>query len=231
MRCRHGDGVICRLPSVFLVTILGLEALTTNFIARNISSTCNSFGSAMWASAKNIKPLVDANCHTEAVEFAYHQSPIRFSPIHYRNPGSKSLSPGGQTILFGCPLELCTVGELEKIPPVLEYLLDSVDDWRIYHLYHFAVGQRHRKCTTYSLYSKMEEFWPLANELEQAWTGVEESDRAIISKLALQDNHRFLILVCPLRCNIQKAKSPCRYTLWPFQSQCGQVTISTWPSW
>ena len=45
----------------------------------------------------------------------------------------------------------------------------------------------------------MEKYWHLANELEQAWTGVEESDRAIISKLVLQDDHRFLIMVCPLQ--------------------------------
>jgi len=108
---------------------MGLEVMTTNFVGRNVSSTCNSSGSALWASAKNIKPLVDANFHTEAIEFAYHQSPIRFSPIYYQNPGSKSSAPSGQTILFGCPLELCTVGELKKIPPVLEYLLDSVRRW------------------------------------------------------------------------------------------------------
>jgi hypothetical protein len=101
-------------------------------MARNISSTCNSSGSELWASAKNIKPLIDANCHTEAIEFAYHQSPIQFSPIHYQNPGSKSPSPSGQTILFGCPLELRTVGDLKKIPPVLQYLLDSGDDTWVY---------------------------------------------------------------------------------------------------
>ena len=120
---------------------LGPEALATNLIGRNISSTCNSSGSAIWASAKNIKPLVDANCHTEAIEVAYHQTPIRFSPIHYRNPGSTSDSPSGQTILFGCPLELRTVGERTKIPPVLEYLLDSVRDWSVICLDTFAVGQ------------------------------------------------------------------------------------------
>jgi hypothetical protein len=27
-------------------------------------------------------------------------------------------------MLFGCPLELCNVGGLMKIPPVLEYLMD-----------------------------------------------------------------------------------------------------------
>ena len=92
----------------------------------------------MWASAKNIKPLVDANHHTEAIELVYQQPPIRFSPIHYQNSGSKSRAPGGQTILFGCPLELRIVGEQKKIPPVLEYLLDSVHDWPT-HL--FAVGR------------------------------------------------------------------------------------------
>ena len=122
---------------------LGPEALMTDLIGRNISSTCNSSGSVIWASAKDIKPLVDANCHTEAIEFSYDQSPIRFSPNHYRNPGSKSLSSSDQTILFGCPLELCTVGELKKIPPVLEYLLDSVDYWQEGKPYGAPVGQKH----------------------------------------------------------------------------------------
>ena len=120
---------------------LGPEALTTNLIDRNISSTCNSSGSAIWASAKNIKPLIDANCHTEAIEAVHHQSPIRFSPIHYQNPGSKSRAPSGQTILFGCPLELRTVGELTKIPSVLEYLLDSVRHWPSHYFGVLAVGQ------------------------------------------------------------------------------------------
>jgi len=120
---------------------LGPDALTTNFIGRIVSSACSSSGSAIWASAKNIKPLVDANCHMEAIEIEYHQSPIRFSPIHYRNPESKSRSPSGQTILFGCPLELCGVGAQKKIPPVLEYLLDSVDDWPTHHFFPFEVGQ------------------------------------------------------------------------------------------
>ena len=163
----------------------------TNLIGRNISSTCNSSGSAIWASAKDIKPLVDANCHTEAIEFAYHQSPIRFSPIHYRNHESKSHSPSGDTILFGCPLELCIVGELKKIPPVLGYLLDSVRDWPNRYLISLGVAENQEQM----LYHVMRDSWPLVNELEQAWTSVEESDRAIISKLVLQDNHRTLILV------------------------------------
>ena len=204
---------------------LAREALTTNFITRNISSTCSSSGSAIWASAKNIKPLVDANCHTEAIELAYHRSPIRFSPIHYENPASKSRSPGGQTILFGLPLELCTVGGLKKIPPVLEYLLDSVHHWYTRCFPSVYVGQKHRNCTTHSLYSKIEDYWPILNELEQAWTGVEGTDRAAISKLALKCDHRLLIIVCTSRCIIQKAKEPCRDTLWPFQSHYGQMTI------
>ena len=177
---------------------LGPEALTTILIDRNISSTCNTSGSTIWASAKNIKPLVDANCHTEVIDIAYHQSPI-FSPIHYHNPGSAPRAPSGQTILFGCPLELRTVGNLTKIPPVLEYLLDSVRDWSKRYIGSFAVGQQYENRATYSLYSKMEEYWPLINELEQAWTGVEESDRAIISNLISQDNHSALIMVCLLR--------------------------------
>ena len=176
---------------------LGLDALTTSLInARNISSTCNSSGSAIWASAKNIKPLVDANCHMEAIEVVNHQSPIRFSPIHYRNHESKSPIPSGQTILFGCPLELCTVGELKKIPPVLEYLLDSVQDWPTHYFISRNIGRRH------VLYSMMEKCWPLVNELEKAWTGVEESDRAIISKFVLQDDHRLLIMVRLLRITV-----------------------------
>ena len=188
---------------------LELDTLTTNLIARNISSTCNSSGSAIWASAKNIKPLVDANCHTEAIEDAYHQSPIRFSPIHYRSHESKSPIPSGQTILFGCPLELCTVGGLKKIPPVFKYLLDSVQDWPTRYSLDSAqqywptiylgprnIGDKH------VLYRTMEKCWPLVNELEKAWTGMEESDRAIISKLVLQDDLRFLLMVCLLRSTI-----------------------------
>src|SRR5258706_9593916 len=119
-----------------------------NLFGRNVSSACNSSGSAIWALTKDIKPLVDANCHMEAIEFAYHQSPTLFSPIHYRNPGSKSHSPSGQTILFGCPLEPRTVGELKKIPPVLEYLLDCIHDWPTLYFPSFAVGQKHRNWTT-----------------------------------------------------------------------------------
>ena len=61
-----------------------------------------------------------------------------------------------------------------------------------------GVGQKHSNYTTNSLYSKIRKCWPLANELEQAWTGVEETDRSIISKLAQQDDCRFLLIVSPL---------------------------------
>ena len=172
---------------------LGLDTLTTSLITRNISSTCNSSGSTIWASAKNIKPLVDANCHAEAIEDAYHQSPIRFSPTHYQNDGSKSPFPSGQTILFGCPLELCTVEKMKRIPPVLEYLLDSVQHWPTTYLKLGDIGRKD------ILYIAMEGWWPLANKIEKAWTGVAESDRAIISKLVLQGHHRFLLMVCLLR--------------------------------
>ena len=88
---------------------------------------------------------------------------------------------------------------------MLEYLLDSLDYWQDGVNSFPPVGQQHRGCTSNSLHSKLDVFWPLANELEQAWTGVEETDRAIISKLALQNKHRmFLITVCQLQCTIQK---------------------------
>jgi len=127
---------------------IGPKALTTNSIASDISSACNASGSALWASAKNIKPVVDANCHTEAIELVYHQSPIRFPPIYYQNPGSKSPSLGGQTILFGCPLELRTVGELKKVPPILEYLLEFFPhDWDPLHFdILLVVSETHRTC-------------------------------------------------------------------------------------
>ena len=178
---------------------VGTGALTTNFMGSNVSSTCNSSGSALWASAKNIKPLVDANCHTEAIEFACHQSLIRFSPIYYQNPGSTSRSPNGQTILFGCPLELCTVGGLKKVPPVLEYLLDSVrHHWSTLRFDNKPVGQNTVIVSTNSLDHKLEKWWHLVNELEQAWTGVEETDRAFISKQLPRGHRELVIVVCPL---------------------------------
>ena len=89
-------------------------------------------------------------------------------------------------------MELRTVGELTKIPPVLEYLLDSVRGWPTTYTWPRVVGQKPGDCS-------MEKYWHLVNALEEAWTGVEESDRAVISKL---DNHRVLIMVCLVRCAI-----------------------------
>ena len=67
--------------------------------------------------------------------------------MYYQNPGSKSRSPSDQTILFGCPLELRTVGVLKKIPPVLEFLLDSVrDNWTTPLLESQPVGQKNSNC-------------------------------------------------------------------------------------
>jgi len=175
----------------------GSPDLTTHFVGRNVSITCTPFGSALWALAKDIKPLVDSNFHTETIEFAHHQSPIRFSPIYYQNPGFMSRPPSGQTILFGCSLKLRTIGELKRIPPVLEYLLDSVRDWPDQGV-PYGVSQKHANCTTNSLRCKLGEHWQLVDEIEQAWTGVEESDRAWISTL-VQDKLRLLILVCPLQ--------------------------------
>ena len=93
-----------------------------------------------------------------------------------------------------------------KIPPLLEYLLDSAHGWHYFYIFR-VVGQKHGNCTTSSLYSKTEKSWSLINELEQAWTGVEEIDRAIISKLApRQTDREMLVMVCPLRYTIQKLK-------------------------
>jgi len=129
---------------------------------------------------------------------------MRFSPIYYHNPGSKSHSPSGQTILFGCPLELRTVGKLKKIPPILEYLLDSVRVSPAPNHDVYTVGETYRNDTTNSLYCKSGEYWSLVNEIEQAWSGVEERDRAIISKL-LRVDVASLILVCLLRYTIPES--------------------------
>ena len=77
----------------------------------------------------------------------------------------------------------------------------------------------------------METYWPLVNQLEEAWTGVEERDRAIISKLVTQYDHSYLIMVRLVRYTISKAKRPYRGTFWSFQSHCGQMMILRWPAW
>ena len=71
----------------------------------------------------------------------------------------------------------------------------------------------------------METYWPLVNELEEAWTGVEERDRAIILNLIPQHERAFLIVVRLVRYTVLKAKRRYRYTFCTFQSQYGQKVI------
>ena len=130
-----------------------LVAPRTDNLGSTVSSTCNSAGSALWASTKNMKPLVDANCHKEAVELANERSPIQFSPILYKNPGSDSGHPTGQTILFGCPPVLRTDGQQKKVPLVLEHLLQGAtneDQW----YWSDSVGQCTDIIINYSLYGR-----------------------------------------------------------------------------
>jgi hypothetical protein len=167
----------------------------------------------------NIKPLVDANCYTETIELVPHRSPILFSPIYYQNPGSSSRSPGGQEILFGCPLEPCTVGELKKAPPILEYLVDSIHAKPAAPIGSYIVGQRLIHCTTNSLHCKLDECWTVINEIEQAWTGVEGSDRAIISDLVQGDCRSLIMVFLRPDTPLKRAKRTYRNTFGPFQSQ------------
>ena len=133
---------------------MGLEGPRTDYLGSNISSTCNSAGSALWASTKNIKPLVDANCHTETIELANHRSRIQFSPILYRRPGSNSGRPVSQTTIFGLPVELRTDGQQKKVPRILEYLLwqlsPKCSGWRV----GFSVSQRTGIVTNNSLHGR-----------------------------------------------------------------------------
>jgi len=50
---------------------------------------------------------------------------------------------------------------------------------------------------TNSLYAKAHKYWALVNEVEQAWTGVEDKDRAFISKSGHYDQNS-LLMVGPL---------------------------------
>ena len=53
----------------------------------------------------------------------------------------------------------------------------------------------------------METYWPLVNDLEEAWTGVEERDRAAIINLVSQNNiGSFLIMVRLVLYTIWKLK-------------------------
>ena len=72
-----------------------------------------------------------------------------------------SRSPNGQIVLFGCPPELRTVGEQKKIPPILEYLLDSVQSWSGLSLHISVVGQKPKivQLTHYIVSSKNTGLW------------------------------------------------------------------------
>ena len=132
---------------------MGLEAPKTDYLGSNVSRTCNSAGSALWASTKNTKPLVDANCHTEAIELANERSPIQFSPILSENPESNSGHPTGQTVLFGCPPELRTDGQQKKVPLVLECLLQGASNYDLCD-WSNSVGQCTDIIINYSLYGR-----------------------------------------------------------------------------
>ena len=148
-----------------------LEAPRTEYLGSNVSSTCNSAGSALWALTKNMKPLVDANCHKEAIELANERSPIQFSPIFYKYSGPNSGRPASQTMLFGCPPELRTDGRQTRAPPVLEYLLQG-------GVTPSSSGLDKKLLTLW----KIQDHWAIVNEIEQAWTGTEKLDRASVSK-------------------------------------------------
>ena len=131
----------------------GLEALRTDYLGSNLSSTCNSAGSALWALAKNMKPLVDANCHTEAIELGNDRSPIQFSPILYKNPGTDSEHRAGQIMLFGCRPEPHIDGQQKEAPSIFVYLLEGTSDPD--NCYWIAsVSQRTDIITNNSLYGR-----------------------------------------------------------------------------
>ena len=100
-----------------------------------------------------MKPLVDANCHTEAIELSNERSPVQFSPILYKNPGSNSGLPAGQTILFGCRPTLRTDGQQKKVAPILDYLLQD-DITYFYQYWTDSVGQYMDIITNNSLYGR-----------------------------------------------------------------------------
>jgi hypothetical protein len=133
--------------------------------------------------SKDIKPLVDASYHTEAIELSYHQSPIEFPLLLYQNARYQFTPQSGQAILFGCPLELHMDGQLNKVPPILQYLFDSIEDTRHFKAEDcsYLVSQK-KKFEQTSHSGKTQKYWDQVNELEQAWSGVEEKDRALVLK-------------------------------------------------
>ena len=161
---------------------MGLDAPRTDYLGSNVSSTCNSAGSALWALTKNMKPVVDANCHTEAIELANERSPIEFSPIFYKYSGPNSGRPADHTMLFGCRPELRTDRRKKKVKLVLEYLLQGVTpSYSVtpsQDVTPFLSGSDKNRLTLW----KTQDYWAIVNKIEQAWTGIEELDRAWVSK-------------------------------------------------
>jgi hypothetical protein len=86
-----------------------------------------------------------------------------------------------------------------RVPTQSSYFLDSAHAWPAPDS-GIAVGEDSKNWTS-SLYCKSGECWSLVNEIEQAWTGVEESDYTFISQL-VHGTHGSLITVCLLRCTI-----------------------------
>ena len=130
---------------------MGLEAPRTDNLTSSVSSTSNSAGSALWAQGKNMNPLVDANCHTEAIGIVNDWSPIHFLPLFYKDPGFTSGYPAGQIILFGCPPELRIDEQQKTVPLILECLIGSGRDFW-YLPWHHRVGLSAGIVTTSSLY-------------------------------------------------------------------------------
>ena len=198
-----------------------LEALRTNWHPRNVSSTCSSSGSTLWAASKNIKPLVDANRYIGPIELVHPQSKIKLSPILYRSPWTRAMS---QAVLFGCPLELQADGEL---PPVLKYLFDSFPINQHPQLSSGSLeGPSTEINTTNSPLDDAQESWSLVNEVELAWTGVEASDRAFISKYDLQSHHKLLGVRLLLSFTTTESLENCRHISMHFQSECSLLKIS-----
>ena len=79
---------------------------------------------------------------------------------------------------------------------------------------------RHRESEqTNSLHAKAHESWALVNEVEQAWTGVEEKDKAFISKYDLHDQITLLMVGPLLSDTTTESWETCRHTFWHFRSR------------
>jgi hypothetical protein len=120
---------------------------------------------------------------------------IQFSPILYKNPGSNSGRPAGPNNPIRVPPELRTDGQQKKVPPILEYLLHQFTPGSVVIL-GLLSESRHRYCNKQLTPWKVHEYWPLVNEIEQAWTGEEELDRALLSKYDALTRRRLIQVGC-----------------------------------